>query len=53
VEKAKQAANQYFKNNTTNTYEMIELQLIGKNRFIGIEDCACNELYNTSVECIS
>jgi len=26
---------------------MIELQLIGKNRFIGIEDCACNDFYNT------
>lgn len=50
---AKKGVNQYFAKNTANSYETIELQIIGKNQMIGEEDCAMNEFYHTSVQCIS
>lgn len=46
-------ANQYFVKNTTNSFEVIDLQIIGRNQFIGEEDCAANDFYHTTVQCIS
>lgn len=42
-------ANQYFVKNTVQTHELVELQLIGRNQFIGEEDCAANDYYHTTV----
>ena len=46
-------ANPYFIKNTSNTYEIIDLQTVGKNQFLGEEDCAANDFYHTTVTCIT
>jgi CRP-like cAMP-binding protein len=47
--KAMKGTNKYFVKNTAQSFEIIDLQIIGRDQFIGEEDCAANDFYHTTV----
>lgn len=51
--KAAKSDNNLFKKNTAESVEYLELTVISRGQFIGEEDMLANQIYHTSVQCVS